>query len=303
MKKQFFTLIFFLPLISFGQGTHHFPHQNASWGNFSGSWGIGINGGTNFYVADGDTVVDGTGYFKIKIVDSASLWQSQTVSLLREDSSENIFVRNTNAFDSTEHLLYKFNVQPNDTIKNLYNDMGEIQDYVVVDSIGYVSDYYGVKRKAVWLSPHNENGCTMYEPLIWIEGIGSNSGLFNPKGVWISDALAWLTCFSENDSVKFYECSVCNLWLGSDLIKQEGIKIFPVPANDFLQLVLKDFKLTKSGIAFYDITGHEIFPALQAVSEDSVKVKTGDLVAGVYIVLLKTGGENLIKKFLVEHHD
>ena len=113
MKSKIFFCLFLLPCFCFGQITYHFPHVNASWGQFSAMWTNGINGGTQFYVASNDTILNAVSYIK---VNRMTVWNSDTTiqnfhSYLREDSTGKVFV-----LYGTEKLLYDMNASVSDTV-------------------------------------------------------------------------------------------------------------------------------------------------------------------------------------------
>ena len=204
MKK--FLLVFFLIFSlskSKAQVTYHFPHQNAEWGQFEGMWGNGFNGGTVFYFVDGDTSLNSNNYIKINRKAFWSLTDTfiSRYTYLREDSTGKVFV-----FDGTEKLLYDMNSSVGDTI-HVYSffDLNSFSD-VIVDSISSIQ-LGNETRKIFYLSTIYFNiggggGNNNSDPLIWIEGIGSNAGIFFPAGGVAVDEVFWLTCFTENDTFR-----------------------------------------------------------------------------------------------------
>ena len=297
MKNIF--LIFFLIFIvekSNAQVIYHFPHDSASWGQFSGFVGNGTYGNTTFYSCNGDTMLGNLGYIRIIQTDSTDLISS-LFAFIREDSLGKIWARFAYQFsDTNEYLLYDFNASVGDSLNVLRDLYSNITHLVVVDSISTFSLLNSETRRCFYLSSDCGGG------LFWIEGIGSNSGLFYPSGVCLFDELDWLTCFHQHDTLKYNSGTVCNLILGTpELNKNFSVKISPNPFTDNFQLSVTDIN-SDAVINIYNIVGQQIFSSIQKPQSNSIHktVSLSSYPAGVYIISIKVNGENFIRKVVKE---
>ena len=250
MKGNFFiaVLFFFSSTNSFAQIYHPFPESNASWsqnffrymavvGGHSGMERIGWK-----YSLEGDTIINSTNYTLVKyqrkfyyaiwdgVVTSAANISDTgfTIGAIREDSSKKIwfikFVSDTpynpippdyyllpdSLPANSDILLYDFNLQLGDSIPWAISGSG--RKLVGIDSIQLNNGEYR-KRFALWFSSGIE---------FWIEGIGSNWGLFgayNTPPPYFLDQPFHLSCFKENGELLFdtsfasneYECDITHL--------------------------------------------------------------------------------------------
>ncbi len=299
MKK--FLLVFFLIFSlskSKAQVTYHFPHQNAEWGQFEGMWGNGFNGGTVFYFVDGDTSLNSNNYIKINRKAFWSLTDTfiSRYTYLREDSTGKVFV-----FDGTEKLLYDMNSSVGDTI-HVYSffDLNSFSD-VIVDSISSIQ-LGNETRKIFYLSTIYFNiggggGNNNSDPLIWIEGIGSNAGIFFPAGGVAVDEVFWLTCFTENDTLKYSSGPDCNLILGTiEIDKNFDFTIYPNPFTEDFQLSITGAE-TDVEVSIYNIIVQQ--QAHLTISQSKSIYQTLSLhnySAGVYLVSITINGQRFMRK-------
>jgi len=152
------------------------------------------------YQIGADTVIGSTSYSKVMAVSSGLPFSFEALhshykSALRESAGK-VWVVEKNF--TTEHLLYDFTKQTGDTIR-FYRPIGDFNNGILPNHvIGkiYKTDFVvlgGISRKRIFIHepsivnmvPVQAQGQLDSQADIWIEGIGSRTGLFQrmPPGV------------------------------------------------------------------------------------------------------------------------
>lgn len=209
---------------------------------------------------------------------------------IREDSSKKVFLYQTPNMqlntDTSEILLYDFNLQPGDTFKiNRFN--GQLKS--IVDSIEMLN-IGGQLRKRFYI---NRLG---YGPnLTWIEGIGSSFGLF---GNYYIPFEGWHSLLCYNDSLINYISPEYNDCIGYNPLnineKADNfiIKIYPNPASDYIYI--ENIK-EKARIEIYNMSG--IIQLTTDANGDS-NINIRNLSDGLYLIKIQTDSNIAIKKLL-----
>ncbi len=285
--KRILTLVFVLVLQNNlkAQVTYHFPHYNAVWGQFTGVCCFpGLTGSTYFLAANGDTVVNGNSYIKLYQSDSTGSVLNLVNEFIREDSFGRIFYYNHWANQDT--LLYDFNLQIGDTAK-VYTSATNIFP-LIVDSISNIQIGSQIRKHI-----HFDQGNS------WIEGIGSSDGLLYPYGgQYIIDGVAWLTCFKENDTLKYGD--VCNqVFVGIDNILSENeIEISPNPSNGIIEI---DLDKNRGGeLMIYNSVGQLIQKDIISNSSNKISINLSNQPDGIYFVRIIKENKILSAKLVVE---
>lgn len=170
-------------------------------------------GGTSFYSSKGDSILNGYTYIKVYATDERGEIVYNKPDLIRQDEEKVYYWLDS---PGTDTLLYDFSLQPGDTAK-VYTlaSLGVFGTNPVVDSVGEITLGNEV-RKCIYFNTDGGFGAFVLlsnevHQLMWIEGIGSNDGLFfTYNGAYIIDGVSFLTCFKENDTIK-YGIENCNL--------------------------------------------------------------------------------------------
>ena len=209
---------------------------------------------------------------------------------IREDSSKKVFLYQTPNMqfntDTSEILLYDFNLQPGDTFKiNRFN--GQLKS--IVDSIEMLN-IGGQLRKRFYI---NRLG---YGPnLTWIEGIGSSFGLF---GNYYIPFEGWHSLLCYNDSLINYISPEYNDCIGYNPLnineKADNfiIKIYPNPASDYIYI--ENIK-EKARIEIYNMSG---IIQLTADANGDSNINIRNLPDGLYLIKIQTDSNIAIKKLL-----
>jgi len=182
MRKLLLILII-LPTFLLSQ---NFISPSKQWNVLSGG---GISESTEIYKIEGDTLVDSILYYKLWISHD-SLETLSNLGLLREESDIVYFMPS----NSTEGVLYDFSLEVGDStmVRNVFCE--EIPITVVnIDTV----EYSGILRKRWHLNSD-------FGEEIWIEGIGSVSGLVYTY-YWhcIICPYWYLLCFHDNDVLEY----------------------------------------------------------------------------------------------------
>lgn len=150
-----------------------------------------------------DTVVDGVAYEHLDL---------PPFYAIRDNLQGQVFVLDD--WSEGETLLYDFDVEVGDTIP--FNSQHFYYDSLVVSSVDTVT-VVGTERKRIGVGPLGSLG---WPQQYWIQGIGSDGGLFNPcQGESVSGT-SWLACMSENGIMQFGsgagEPGDCLIYLGTE---------------------------------------------------------------------------------------
>ena len=295
--KQLLFLIFILPLITYSLSLFN---KDKLW---STMYGAGGNCGQfycwSYYTKiSSDTIIDGTSY-KIVLNSSDSLMSKWSVAGFARESNQQVFFRHKEM--DNECLLYDFGCSVGDTLKlNCWCLEGENE--FKVDSLVYKT-VFGQTRKHIFLS-HLLNGSKE----MWIEGIGSTSGILNgggPNNCITGDSESLLCCY-ENGTEIFHHADYNNCFLGpriidaviSDLNKSPNITIYPNPAIDFITIkshsnvvILKAELCDLTGICCYRISDNRA---------NTLNINISNFPKGMYILMVQTQNEELTEKILIK---
>lgn len=277
----------------FSQVNYPFPHENGTWGEcssvifypFPGNWYWICS--TAFYTSKGDSVLNGETYFKVYATDESGTIVYDYPYLLRQDG-EKIYLR-LNGFD-IDTLLYDFSLQPGDTasVYNIFSS-GTYGNVPVVDSVGTVM-FGNESRKCIYfntLSCNNLFSDTVKQ-LQWIEGMGSTDGLFIPyNGSYIVDGGMFLTCFRENNEIKYGD--TCNVVFTGiqELDEDAQLILFPNPSNDIFRITLPSTIKSRVSLSVFDIAGKNIFSSIEDAKQQ-ITLDLREFPGGTYYVTLQS---------------
>ena len=206
MKKILF-LFLFSTQISLGQTYHPFPTSHATWEEaFIGFIGSELE---TYNVMCGDTVINGIVQSKVYQYSGGPDGEVYGPYYYGSIYEEDMKIWSSNGGE----LLYDFTLEVGDTFP-----IGGSK-HMVVESIG-LTDINGEARRTIYFEPYL--GWSREE--FWIEGIGSNFGLFS-RGMFGADLDPWAKCMKENQLIVHnFDPAVNNcdftsaiLWLASDL--------------------------------------------------------------------------------------
>jgi len=262
------SLLIFLSFLSFGQKIHLTDSTN-SWTFLSISEGPGgpyIYSDQEYY--SGDTVVNGNKYRKF------------SGSCLREDTNTHKVYLNTLYPDSTDILLYDYNLQVDDTLSFGVNTSGSGHDtssswVILIDSTQINGLWY-----KIWYFKGYYMPAVTYDPYYYtvIEGIGCINGIGFPldKELQYGNPSEQLTCFENNGTIyplskpvpdyglissydfNFDNATSCEK-LGVNQInsRSKTCSLFPNPINESSKIVLP-YNITSGSLVIVNDVGQEI---------------------------------------------
>jgi hypothetical protein len=264
--------------------------QTISFLDTSKAWSVHYidNGLKNSYYLkfDGDTIIlDAIAYAKCTRFDSLSGYMSY---LFREDGNGHIYARIGNG----DSLVYNFKLNIGDTVK--VTDVIYNEDWrLVLDSITTVN-IYNVQRKKWCL---HEIESPLHIKNEWFEGIGSTYGLLQSGMGLMFDYLSELSCYYENNALKYmssYVSTCYNPGTGiSENIFENNVLIFPNPSTN--HLTVEDPQFTKGEIEIMDAMGRTIFISFITPKPE---IDISSFPQGVYFLKISSEGRSVVKKFV-----
>ncbi len=100
------------------------------------------------------------------------------------------------------------------------------------------------------------------------------------------------------DPHKFYITNVVSV----NERKTEQALVFPNPANDFIFVQMKDCSSPVVNIKLVDAMGAEVKSFDEPKPSDHlIKISTGNLTPGSYVLYITSGGKNVVKKIMIMH--
>ena len=193
----------------------------------------------------GDTTINGVSYKKLEIHAQYSIIYPQNSALnsvshyfsfgqyLRYDSlTFKVYVYRD--FDSTESLMYDYNLSLGDTVPSLY--------HFKIDSIENIS-LFGFTTRKFYISPDSSYGSSVMIDYI-IEGMGSSIGLttLDPYMLTVSsETYTELICFQRGNDV-YPSGSVCDLSIdiNENNYVTSAFNIYPNPTTGHLAISLPE---------------------------------------------------------------
>jgi hypothetical protein len=256
MKRTLLSILIFVTHISNAQTSvyHPFPDSAAIWNfHFSQYCFSDGNGDENYSITfSGDTLINSQKYHKITIPFVQSFSTGICVSgkvvgyrgAVRQDKiNKKVFY--IPPANSSEQLLYDFNMQIGDTVRSFIEPTTKYADVVkAIDSVLVGSTY----RKRWEINP----GYHIY----FIEGIGSTYGLIESSPGGVDFPGYSITCFQQ-DKVGLYPSAIgtCELIssVNSIVKEKEGFNIYPNPGKDNVCLTINTIE--KTLLQVFDLTG------------------------------------------------
>jgi len=257
------------------------------WGDYlSSSWS------SAYFLTEesGEIVIRGKEYtilnFTMHDLQNEDLFQCATFGFKRETEDSVLVIRAFENPDSSEYLLYVYNVPIGDTIRLEYIGGGDF----VVDAIDTVA-LLGESRRRVHLREAFGGGED-----VWIDGIGSiihgylwrggdeslSGGYkFSCYYNWEQD-LIWSPANSHDCLMELLDTSACETLTSSAVpIEYTTVTLYPNPFSWEAHVVgiPVPYKLT-----VYDISGKVVIQSI--VDNDETTINTAHLADGMYYIVL-----------------
>jgi len=287
-----FTLLF---IRGFSQTYFPFPASatHATWsveyGYYDMTWGNQVINGTMFYGLLGDTTIDSNVYAKVyrcgftMTSDTAFNPATAIYCFGIRESNKQIFIRYAN--DTIEQLHYDFNLAMGDSFYFYYAPMMGWHYVTSVDSL-FINGSY-------------RHTITFDQVDTWIEGIGSDAGLFE-SNMLIGNLYTSLLCYSENGNVIYSPLGDCNrsgTWINE--VSNSLIKVYPNPANNVIEFNVPSsfasFKITVT-----DFLGQLIYTGETSPGQKSI-LNTSTWSDGVYFIVAHSSTSIFTGKAIIRH--
>ena len=268
-----------------------FDFKNGIWvcnEDYSGE--TGFTNKIQYYIK-GDTIINGNLYqnlymFKIE-TETFDLHPDTSCGYygaIRNNSNKQ--VEYINQEDTIPEIIYDFNLNVGDTIKNGYGKYEENKLIVIsIDSVNYCGKYH--KR-------YNLNDSTIMINQSLIEGIGFNSGLINP---WFHqfEVETSLVCYTEKNNDY---CEPCDLLSSIKPINtKNSIKIYPNPSLGKINIDVENIDANKQfKIKIIDLTGKIIYK--KTCKTKSLPIDISTQASGIYNAIITTKNNIYNKQFV-----
>jgi hypothetical protein len=215
--------------------------------------GIGWGMCTIVYKFGADTLVNDKKYSKLYYSYNSDYDFKYTGIIVREDSNR-VYFRNFN--DTTELKLYDFNLNVGDTITTAGIgpcSLGIYYDYfyTIIDVDTIIIDNTPLKRLII-----NDAEFDLNVPFEWIEGIGSNFGLFSRFCCW--DGMSpELFCCSQDGKIIYQsktaqKRNACYIEMGIEDLSNFNINVYPNPTTSNINI---DIENNHAFLIMFDMTG------------------------------------------------
>ena len=256
------------------------------------------------YRTDGDTIIEGKAYFKI-IKDDYE--EPFLAGYMRQNDSGQVYFRivEEGILDNicylfavgdpplnTDLLLMDFGVNIGDTITFPFESTFSDDSIVYIYSVQY-NEIAGEPHRIVYYSNDFDVDGS------WIEGVGSNMGLFS---FWCPPGLGEyteLSCYWNNEPI-YGNCVTSIVEVKTEL----DLLIFPNPARKIVYITIaNNVKIEK--IRVFEVTGRVIFEkAFYGILPDEDGMRGIDVRAlspGIYLIEVETeDGLREVKRIVVE---
>ena len=283
MKYGFLTFmfIFLINSISFGQS---FLSIDKVWNVERSNFGNSLE----VYKIDGDSLINSILYDQIwASFDSIDTWSFQ--GLLREDS--NIVYYKPPTFD--EGVLYNFNLNIGDSayIVNMHSGPTNIPIYITdIDTI----EYLGIPLKRWYIDG--------YSGEYWVDGIGSLFGPLHTKYYEVITCPSWiLICCHQNSELLYlspYITECFPLELSINYVENSDVNIRPNPVKQNSVFIIEMNSVLLS-VEIINSIG-VVIKRYNSLNSNVLKVKTNNLISGMYIIRIKTNNfEEYVSRIVV----
>ncbi len=186
-----------------------------------------------------------------------------------------------NEYQKQEYLAMDLNLSVGDTF-NIY-DYGNTAHPYLVDSVYSLNN-----RKHVRLNV-SISICTSIEQITFIEGVGTNAGLFF-QGNYFDPIPNYMLCQHKNGSQVASNllypdtCFLHVVHLPELKFSDNKLQVFPNPAHEELNIELNMVIGSSTRLSVYNELGERIFST--AVSQKRLKIDIARLPSGIYTIVI-----------------
>jgi hypothetical protein len=253
--KKVLLIILLMMVFGFTQAQNYHPlvDTNKMW---SIKHQYGMTPSSDFTKFQGEETIQGYIYKKVWTTTDTLLSNWNPYGYIREDTNKRVYIRYWSG--GPDDLRYDFGVDGGDTVYLFSDPMGI---FFVVDSVDNYSLITGETRKRINLSCYAGPGGFMGNDT-WIEGMGSLYGVMQSGSCALVGDMPQLICFTENDTLKYFNTSFTDCYLITGLVSpesgSESITVFPNPSDGIISVNVNDQSIIPLIMTFYDLTGNQI---------------------------------------------
>lgn len=267
---------------------HTFPDSNAVWNFHGANPNCGLNDHYYSIVMTGDTNISSTGYNKLftpALISTGGCFSTQLgyLGCVREDTA-NRKVYFIPSSQTTETLLYDFNLQPGDSVEGYLATWAGHPFVYAIDSVQVGSGY----RKRWFIN--------QAQGIYLIEGIGCTYGLVKslPSESW-DVSLINLICFQQEGQTLYPSSTTsCDVITSIGIAEAPGIEVDILPNPAETSFTVRYNLREDASFRLINVSGAEAKQAALARDGNSVTVHSGDLPAGIYYYVV-TSDEAVIR--------
>ncbi len=245
MKRcKLILILVLLYQISFGQ-------YKSTFGESTTKWNLILFGACDAITTTpvsviGDSVFNGHNY---KIIDRFSLFDEST-GFLREDTiTGKVWFYNKTI--NKEILVMDLSLNKTDSFK-IYSSTLD-SSFIYVDSVFFVEGIKHIRFKESYI-----HICAPDETFEFIEGTGSNAGLFY-NSEWVANSLNFYLLCHEKDGIKVYgnklyndSCFVVETGIESKSILNNELNIFPNPTKGIVTIKFQNTKCDNFNLLLFN---------------------------------------------------
>jgi len=271
-----------------------------SWMNDSLTWketremNFGLTESIGYTTLSHETIND-TIYRSIHRVNCLTGVEESFVCHLRSEESQ-VFVR----VEGQEYLLYDFDLEVGEVFTPLvcvfYDEVQILDGTQASLEVSEVSTTLidGEERRVISFQP--------FSALQWIEGVGSNQGLFNGIAVCVIDIISVLTCFERNADTEYTDPFVevcCPTTLSDDFEVEVQGTHFAYPNPISLSQSLRFSEEVQTGqLTVFSQEGKQLY--IEEITENSIRTPSHmGLTRGVYHLQIENGHTRFYQKIVV----
>jgi len=309
MKKSILLLLFGITFYLQAKSQKYvpFPTDSAQWYCSYSHFDEQSFTGYSYYLRlKGDTLINGNVYSKVYYSYNYN-YSSTDESLqcfIREDQKK-IYAKypySNEIQDTTEFVLYDFNLKLNDTIAVKHVDIfGQSKKFIVdslkvffIDSAKTNISY----RKRYNLGLINEQNQHYSLSDSWTEGIGSNQSLLHNQYFGMGPINYFLNCFSIKGEYIRGNKSCETLGIENYSFTESSGKIYPNPVKD--EVLFEWAKPDYSTLQLYNLMGKKVFEA-EINHKTQIQVNTKQFGQGIFLYRLSDkNGNRQTGKFIVQ---
>lgn len=282
---------------------HPLPDSNAVW--IYGSYDSQCTGPYNlcpyrYYIVQGDTVIGNHSYKKV-FSSSDGITYNYYEGAFRQDLIARKVYANipykcgSFSVNGIDTLLYDFNQQAGDTLKQCIDIVGGSGPYIIssVDSVLIAGSWH---RRINILNSYFTS---------LIEGIGSTSGFFCAWDGWIGGN-CFLACFSLNNGISVFPDTTCNLYTGINFnnnFSTIDFKVFPNPISNIGTININIHKATNGKFILYDLlrgSCKTVFLGKLNIGNNDIDFDSSCFTSGLYILQFMDEKDVSMNKKLIE---